>query len=173
MLRKGIFNTAKSSAFTTREMITRSMHQQKHRLLDLNLIKSKKSFPIIFKREINNQEVLDTLSKNPGLTLSEIHRDYMNFEQYITKGKFDSLSEIDKKTLKNILFTYTGFYALRKKYITVDEFLSIPVDARKHLSRFFCDADEIYWGAQMCRDQIDQMFLFKNVDHIQISKMKF
>lgn len=62
------------------------------------------------------------------------------------------------------MFTYTGFYALNKKYITVDDFLSIPFKSRELLSDCFYNAEELYWEAQYCRDKIDQIFKNKHFD---------
>ena len=64
--------------------------------------------------------------------------------------------------MNEILFTYTGYYALDEKYITVEEFLSIPADYRTNLSRFFYDAEETHHEAQIVRKTIDRMFKNKH-----------
>lgn len=103
-------------------------------------------------RQVNQEQ--SSLSK------AEINRDSecCNNGKYIKKELYDSLSALDKDSLNKILFTFTGYYALNEKYISVDEFLSIPLEARKYLSYFFYNAEETYWEAQNCREMIDRIF---------------
>jgi hypothetical protein len=75
-----------------------------------------------------------------------------------------SLPEPDRETLDSILFTYTGYYALHQRYISVDKFLAIPIEGRKHLSSFFYNAEEICTEAQMAKNIINRMFVKKHFD---------
>lgn len=131
---------------------------QKQRLLT---IKPRKSGHRVIKRNINNEKLHDVFQEDPDKkTLSEMYRAdrYLDRDNYIKKEQYNALSESDRYSLNRILFTYTGCYALDEKYITVDEFLLIPYEAREYLSDFFYNAEEERWEALYCREKIDRMF---------------
>ncbi|MFA5960499.1 MAG: hypothetical protein WC785_08270 [Tatlockia sp.] len=126
-------------------------------------------------REINNPKTKDGLFNQFNQNCFELDADLETKEDYISKEKYNSLSDGDKSTLDRILFTYTGFYALKEKYISVDEFLLIPKEGREHMSCLFYNSEERYWQAQKSREKIDRMFKqyhFKLEDYIALPDNK-
>ena len=102
-------------------------------------------------------------------SLSEIYREFVGSEKYIKQPeKYDSLSETDKAMLNQILFTDTGYYALSQNYITVDQFLSLPLGARKLLQTFFYNPNEEYLKSLEFR-KIDCIFKNNFLDLDQFS----
>lgn len=66
-----------------------------------------------------------------GKNYSQTFGDFVNNKRYIDPSKYQSLCQEDKWSLDEILFSYTGCYALHQNYISVDDFLAIPLDGRK------------------------------------------
>lgn len=103
-------------------------------------------------------------------------RSHVTFHsKYISKKNYDLLSDVDKESLHDILFSNMGYYALDKGYINVDEFLLIPIEGRKHLARWFYNAEEEHWEARGCRKTIDHAFQnqhFKLDEYIACDNVK-
>lgn len=88
----------------------------------------------------------------------EIHAEHNGYKKYINQRRYETLSKVDRDSLNKVLFTYTGYYALHKKYISVDQFLSMPIEARYHLTPIFYNAEEERWEAQRVRGMADCIF---------------
>lgn len=87
-------------------------------------------------------------------------------ERFITPEAFDILSDEDQKILLQLLTSNIGRYALSKKYITTQQFLSLDKDAQNDLMLLleYAEIEKHYFlGCKILVDRVfsDKQFLLK------------
>ncbi len=92
---------------------------------------------------------------------------------FITKPAFGSLFREDKKSLKEILFTNAGMHALANEYITVDEFLSLPLKSRYYFARLFYEVSPIDRENEVIKEIIDRVFTSSYLEMSAFAKLSY
>lgn len=119
----------------------------------------KSSNPIIHATNLSSSlPQLTTSQRLNSHSESEMEWQKRRESKYITKSAFNSLHREDKESLREVLFTDSGIYAIEKGYLSVDQFLSLPIESRDYLARFFYDVSPLYKENELVKQIVDSIF---------------